>query len=304
MAGTAEEQDKAAPRKRLTEVKTRRHLLPFYRAALIEDISVYLLPVESFPLKFRQREWILKLLERLTEDLKQDKQTVENFLQLKYTRTTLNDRFVNTMFEYRPMTGMLLAPGQQLPAVPTSLEIKKLTESHGSDGELSLDHLAPDYCVWFAGPGEREQRRDFFGMGGMLLVWLDEGQEPAAATFDMPNVLRTHPSMQGVDLAAMMQKGQRLQHPFLKRSREVFAAHLPDSPAKRYSPFVLPRLRSQHFLDATPDQRKTWFELFSGYCIESEADRGILLAIRDGEFDERLIEVLEAMRADSGEYPQ
>ena len=303
MAETDAEQGKALPRKRLTEVKTLRQLLPFYRATEIEDTSVYWLPVESFPLKFRQRDWVLKLLERLTEELKKDKQAVENFLQLKYTRTELNERFVNTMFEYRPMTGMLLAPGQQMPAVPTSLEIKKLTESHGPDGELNLDHLAPDYCVWFAGPGEREQRRDFFGIGGMLLVWLDEGQEPTSPKFDIPNVLRTHPAMKGVDLPGMMQKGQRLQHPFLKRSREVFAAHLPDGPAKRYAPFVLPRLQSRHFLESTPDQRRTWFELFSGYCIESEADRGILLAMRDGEFDERLIKVLEAMREDGEEYP-
>ena len=291
-------------RRRLTEVKTLRHLQPFYRAVEIEDISLYWLPVETFPLKFRQRAWILNFLERLTEDLKKDKQTVENFLQIKYTRTELNDRFVNTMLEYRPMTGLLLAPGQQLPATPTSLEVKRLTESHGPEGTLNLDHLVPEYCAWFAGPQEKEQRRDFFGVGGMLLIWLDEGQEAPPPEFEIPRVITSHPAMKGVDFKEQMRRGARLRHPFLKRSGEIFAAHLPDGPARRYSPFVLPRFRSQHFTEVTPDVRRQWFELFSAYCIESEADRGILLAFRDGDFDERLIALLETMKQDGEEYPQ
>jgi hypothetical protein len=293
----------SAPRRRLSDVKTARHLLPFIRAAAIDDISLYWLPVNEFPIGFRQRSWILDFIQNLSDELKKDKQTVENFLQIKYTRTELNELFLNTMFEYRPMTGILLAPNQQLPQPPTSLEIKRLTESHGPDGTLNLNHLAPDYCAWFAGPQQTEQRRDFFGAGGMLMIWIDEGQEPAAMQFEIPRVIRTHPAMQGVDFDAQLRKGMRLQHPFLRRSREIFAAHLPDGPARRYALFVLPRLRSTHFIDATPEIRQSWFRVFSVYCIESEEDKGVLFALKDGDFDHRLIAILEAMRQKGQEYP-
>ncbi len=298
------QQDQLRPsRSRLSEAKSARHLLPFYRAQEIDDVSLYWLPVEQYPIKYRQREWMLAFLEELTNDLHGGGQEAENFLQVKYTRTVLNDRFVQTMFEYRPMTGLLLAPGQQLPEVPTSMEIKELTESHGPEGTINIDHLAPDYCAWFAGKQSAEQRRDFFGVGGMLLLWLDAGQEPDAPKIDIPRVIATHPAMKGVDFEGQMRNGKRLQHPFLKYSREVFGAHLTDGPAKRHAAFILPHLRTDEWMGATPDQRAAWFELFSAYCVESERDRGVLLALKDPEFDERLVLLTERVEQRLGAYP-
>src|SRR6266700_670209 len=290
-------------RRRLSSIRSSRDLLPFVRANAIEDVSLYWLGVRGFPIESRQKRWILAFLENLTGELKKEKQAVETFLQLKYTRTDLNERFTNTMFEYRPMTGILIAPGEQLPEHLTSLEAKRLTESHGPDGTINLDLLVPDYCAWFAGSQDSDQRRDFFGVGGMLTIWIDEGQEPSPLQFDLPRVIRTHPAMKGVDFEGQMRRGMRLQHPFLKRSREIFASHLPDGPVRRHALFVLPRLRSHHFIEATPETRKKWFEIFSGYCIESETDKGILLALKDPLFDEKLIGIIDAMREKDQEYP-
>ena len=264
---------------------------------------MYWLPVNEFPMSFNQRQWLLVFLQRLTAKLAESKQGVENFLQAKHTRTVLNDVFVNKMMAYRPMLGITLAPEQQLPNVPTIKEIEELTKHPNASGEIKIEHLAPEYCAWFAGEQKQEQQYDFFGVGGMLMVWLDEGQEPQAPQFDIPRVVATHPAMKGVDFAAQMKRGMRLQHPFLKRSREVFAAHLPDGPAKRSMPFVLPRLRGQHFLQATPDTRAEWFELFSAYCAEIEEDHGVVLAFRDPGFDEPLVELIEAVVEEKGEYP-
>jgi hypothetical protein len=289
-------------RKRLSEIKTLHHLLPFYRAMHIEDISLYWLPVEGFPIPFRQREWILSFFDKLDEVMLKQRQVPENFLRLKHTRTALNDRFVNTVHEYRPMTGLLLMPQQQLPAVPTSMEVKKLTESHNSDGVLNLDHLVPDYAAWFAGGDAVSHRRDFWGVGGMLTVWIEQGQEPKGFDFEIPKVIATHPSMKGVDFREQMRKGMRLQHPFLARSRELFAAHLADGPVKRHSLFVLPRLTGPHFADATPATRATWFQVFSCYCAEIEDQGGILLAMKEPDFDDTLIEIIEAMKEAEKEY--
>ncbi len=297
------EEHASTTRRRLSRGSSARRLLPFVRARAIEDTSLYWLPVSNFPARFQQRHWILEFIERLNLELRREKLTVEQFLQLKYTRTNLNERFLNTMFEYRPITGMLLTPGQQLPQPPTSLEVKRLTETHGSDGTINLDQLAPDYCAWFTGAQSKEQRQDFFGFGGMLLIWIEEGGEPAAPQFEIPRVIRTHPAMSGVDFAEQLQRGNRLQHPFLRRSREIFAAHLPDGPVKRYAIFALPRLRSNHFLEATAEERSGWFEVFSSYCIESEADRGILFAFKDANFDERLTAIVDSMQESGLEFP-
>jgi hypothetical protein len=291
-------------RDRLSEVKTVRHLLPFVRASAIEDISLYWLPVSEFPIGFRQRAWILEFFDQLHRELETEKQTVETFLQLKYARTELNERFTNTLMEYRPMTGILLAPGGQLPHNLTALEAKELSENPGKDGTIDIDYLAPDYTAWFAGQQHSEQRRDFFGAGGMMLLWIDEGGEPPPPSFDLPNVLRTHPAMKGVDFQAQMRRGLRLQHPFLTRSREIFAAHLPDGIVKKNSLFVLPLFQSLDFIDATPEQRAAWFEIFSAYCVESPRDKGILLALRDGQFDEKLIALVEATSDKMQDYPQ
>ena len=161
-------------RRRLSDIKSSRDLLPFLRASTIEDVSLYWLGVPRFPIDSRRKQWILAFLENLKDELKKEKQVVETFLQLKYTRTDLNERFTNTLFEYRPMTGVLIGPGEQLPQELTSLEAKRLTESHAADGTINLDHLVPDYCAWFAGSQDTNQRNDFFGAGGMLMIWIDE----------------------------------------------------------------------------------------------------------------------------------
>ena len=303
MVNDAPDASLAPQRKRLSEVKTQRHLLPFVRASALTDISFYWLPVSEFPIKFLQRRWILELLDLLTKDLETDKQAVETFLQLKFARTELNDRFTLTMMEYRPMTGLLLAPGGSLPENLTPLEAKRLSENPGKDATIDIDYLAPDYAAWFAGSQASAQRQDFFGAGGMMMLWIDEGGEPAAPSFDLPNVLRTHPAMKGVDLEGQMKRGMRLQHPFLARSREIFAAHLPDGMMKRHALFVVPLLGSRDFIEATPEQRASWFEIFSAYCIESPRDKGLLLAFRAPDFDERLIALIETVRESLGDYP-
>jgi hypothetical protein len=110
--------------------------------------------------------------------------------------------------------------------------------------------------------------------------------------------------MKGVDFQAQIRRGLRLQHPFLKRSRELFAAHLPDGTVKRHALIVLPLFKSMEFIDATAEQRTAWFEIFSAYCIESPRNNGVLLAIRDGQFDERLISLVRSTNEKIQGYPQ
>src|SRR5260221_3137001 len=139
------DKDSLESRRRLSSIRSSRDLLPFVRASAIEDVSLYWLGVRGFPIESRQKSWILAFLENLNGELKKQKQVVETFLQLKYTRTGLNERFTNTLLQYRPMTGMLLASGEQLPEHLTSLQARRSTDSHATHCTLKLDHLLPDY---------------------------------------------------------------------------------------------------------------------------------------------------------------
>jgi hypothetical protein len=67
---------------------------------------------------------------------------------------------------------------------------------------------------------------------------------------------------------------------------------------------VLPLFKSMNFIQATTQQRTEWFEIFSAYCIESPSDKGLLLALRDGQFDEKLIALVEATNEKMQEYPE
>lgn len=62
--------------------------------------------------------------------------------------------------------------------------------------------------------------------------------------------------------------------------------------------FVLPLLTSASVLEATGDERARWFGVFDGYWIESKPDNGLLLVMKDPQFDLVLGEVLERMRDD------
>lgn len=83
----------------------------------------------------------------------------------------------------------------------------------------------------------------------------------------------------------------------------MFGAHLPDGVLKRHALFIAPKLNSQDVVAATANVRAEWFQLFSAYLSECPENKGVLLMLRDPEFDESLIELLEGMRDDGKEFP-
>ena len=144
------------------------------------------------------------------------------FLQLKHTRTDLNRRFTQTLLEYEPVTGVLLRPGETLPEPPTSLEIKKLVDAPDANAEIGIAHLAPDYCAWFLEKKGTEQRKDVFGVGGMLFLWVEGDEANAPKPVRLPRSLATHPAMAGQDFNRQFRKLHSMRAPWLKMSMEVF----------------------------------------------------------------------------------
>lgn len=291
------------PRTRLKPLDRSQDLLPFVRAKALEDISLYWIPVDSYPMPDIQRQWLLEFLQRLNELLAtRDKLREECFLQFKSLYPDLLSRFTATARKYMPMTGVALTPGEKPPALPTFEQAKEEVEKVSKKGTpLDVTRWMPDHTHWFLKKNAAAQREDFWGHGGMFMLYLKPDPNTQAPPLKLPKIVTSHPAfnpnMEG-DIAA----AHSLKDGFLKKSKELFGEPFRDNPAFDGLLFVLPLLNSSSFLQATIEQRAVWFDLFDAYCIESKADGGVLLALKDPCFDDHLIALLKAMQEAGYEY--
>jgi hypothetical protein len=107
--------------------------------------------------------------------------------------------------------------------------------------------------------------------------------------------------IEGKDMDAMVKRLSALQAPFLKQSKELFAADLVEDPQYPGLLFALPLLGTKEFFGASPELLDSCFSLFTFYLRESPEDGGILLATQK-EFEDDLTELLETMRRDGMDY--
>jgi hypothetical protein len=288
-------------RKRLTPLEQSPQLLPFVRAPELTDIALYWLPVRGYPMPAGQRHWILAFLRRLKSRLTRDKKLrLETFLQFKALYPDLLNRFLSRSQEYQPLTGLLLRPGTKPPDLPTFEDIEAETKK---GGPIDVAQWMADYCYWFLAKQDERQREDFFGWGGMILLFLEPDPGTKPPDLKIPKVMRTHPALKDVDVEAKMAIAYSLQDKFLKQSKEVFGNLVREDPTYPGIPYILPLLQSNDVVDATLKERAQWFEVFHVYCVESKPDKGILLATKDVDFDETLIALVEELREDGIEYP-
>ncbi len=194
-------------------------------------------------------------------------------------------------------------PGAAMPAAPTSLEIKKLVDAPNSQAEINIAHLSPNYCAWFLTKNGSAQRRDFLGVGGMMLLWTRGDPQSRPQALHLSKALTSHPGFAAHDFAAQLQKLHSMQAPWLKQSKQVFGASIQDDALFQGVPFILPKLDAAAFTNAQPEQLAAWFSVFHACFVESEKDTGMLLAVADPEFDVTLQSILDDLEKDDLEYP-
>ncbi len=288
---------KGEGRRRLSELDSR--LLPFRRARNLHDISLYWLPVDSFPIPDPQRFWILDFHNRLDQGMQLRSLRVETFLQFKSLYPDLLNVFLKTAGDYQPITGMSIVYGEHPPAPPTAEQIQRVVEKGGA---VDVNQWMADYCHWFATKKPQEQRGDFLGRGGVLSMYMKGDKSAQPPELEIPRIMRTHPLFEKMDVQPKLSGAYALGDGFLAKSREMFGDVFRDDPSYEGILFVVPLLQSRHFLRASAGERKRWFELFDGYVIESLADKGLLMAINDRNFDEALESILTAMREEKLRY--
>jgi hypothetical protein len=278
-------------------------LEPFVRASAIEDCSVYWLGVSKFPIPPLQREWLLEFLKRLAVVFREHYEAREEwFLQFKALYPNLLNLFIERTSVYTPMTGMTLVPGTSPIGAPGFDEVKRAVEESSKKGNpVDVKQWMPDHAQWFVMKHPEAQREDFFGHGGMFSLYLKADPKTAELPQKLPRFITSHEAYTAnADLQFTMLAS--LQDAFLAKSKLKFGEPFRKDPSYRGLLFVLPLFTSASLTEATPDVRADWFELFDGYCIESQQDRGLVLACKDPNFDEHLIQILERMRDDKFSY--
>jgi hypothetical protein len=289
-------------RKRLTDHEAPT-IYPFVRARDVDDCSVYWCGISGFPVNKFDRTWLLSFLQRLSRYLETYRQLrQEVFLQHKALLPDLMDTFQRRSMQYVPLAGMTLVPGAA-PVRPPDVDDLRKAAKEANDSGKSLDVLRwmPDNAHWFIRKGAEAQRADFFGHGGLFSLFLPPDPKAPSTLPELPRFITTHPAWTG-QLHDGLAMGASLQDDFLARSKEVFGGPIEDDPSFPGLPFVLPLLTAASVVAVSPDERQRWFTVFDGYWIESKPDKGLLLVIKDADFDEILIDILEGMRAEGLTY--
>jgi hypothetical protein len=278
-------------------------LAPFVRASGIADCSVYWCGVDQFPVNAYERTWLLEFLQRLTQQLKETEGLrEETFLQAKSTLPDLMDVYLKRAKTYMPVTGMTLVPGTAPRRPPKLEEMREALEKAGKNNTPpDVASWMPDHAHLFLDKSAEAQREDFFGHGGMFSLLMKPDSKPMQTLPAIPRILATHPAYGG-GLQKQYDTIQAFQNDWLKQSKIVFGEPLHEDPSYDGLPFILPLFTAKSVMDASPDTRKLWFELFDSYWIESKPDRGLLLILKNPDFDNDLQELLEAMRGDGHTY--
>lgn len=291
--------DAAEHRRRRLQEYEEPSLLPFVRAENTSDCSVYWCGVREFPVNSYERAWLLEFFARLAAHLKQSRTLREsNLFQNKSLGPDLMDLFIKQSEQYVPIAGMTLIPGTEPIRFPDADTMRREAQKD-LDAKRPLDttRWMQDYAYLLLDADTEAERRDFFGYGGMLGLYLKQNANEIAALPELPRVFTSHPSFS----PAMFKQhtiNHAFQDPWLAQSKTIFGEPFEESASFDALPFILPLLTSPSLLAATPEERERWFTLFEGYWIESKPDQGILLIMKDAHFDAELTGLIEQMRAD------
>lgn len=278
-------------------------LLPWRRAGDLKRCFLYWIPVDGFPLPPHQRGWLLNFLNRLVPVFRDQFGLRTEIFLGKAVVQELTEPFVNTAMEFRPKLGLSQRPGAAFPSTPTKEEVDGLVAKAKNREKIELDKYFPQTCYWFSGKAEKEQREQFFGHGGMTIIFLkpDPATAPPKLPFP-PEVIQKNELLRMANFDGMLAQVFALKDSFLEKSKELFGdASKKNSLLFRGLRFILPSLGSADFFAQPQEQFDKWFELFDVYLTESTSDEGILLASKL-DFEEPLKGILVQMKEEGLTY--
>jgi len=281
---------------------------PWRKSYAATTYHLYWMPASGPPIPFRQRRWLLKFLTRFREKISgMTGAETHLFLQMKVIYPDLMDSFLRNNTRFAPLLGLSRKRGTKLPAIPDEKYIEDLQK-----GKVKYDHkaLQPDYSYWFLRPEVEEQTDLYFGMGGLMMLFIvpPDGEKPELP--EIPEGFRNHPKVAHLfednRLEKMRDSLVRLQSPMFAQSKKVFGRGLEDDLQFPGLKFIVPLVNAQSFADASSAEIEEWFTVYDILLTESPDDKGLLLASRfDLDLDPILEEIVKALREEDGEdYPE
>ncbi len=274
---------------------------PWIKAPMVEDCHVFWLPVSGFPIRSAERAWFLAFLGRFSALLQEkDGLREEVFLQFAVASGIYAERFQQYAMKVQVLPGLSRRPEEPLQGKPDLQQAKEEVERNKG---FDMEKWTSDYTFWFQYKRAEEQREMFWGAGGMTLLFLkpDPKTVPPVLPFT-PRFRAAMPVFQHVDVDAMMGGAMALNDGFLTHSKAVFGKGLERGPGLGSTAFVVPLLESKHLVQATPESRASWFEVFDVYCRESTEDKGVLLAFQK-DYRPWVLQVLASLAEEKLEYP-
>lgn len=274
--------------------------LPWRKAEALIGSALYWIPVSAFPCRIAEKQWLQQFVLAFDQEIKAALQCrVEVFVHRDAIYPDMTDSLLLHLQELNPVPGVMRVYGEPLRKAPPSREILQIV----AEGKMEkLMSLGSDIGWWFAKKNAAKQRELFFGLGGMVNVWLPPDPKTAPPPFPMPEKALKNPAFAGMDIAGTIAVTYSLADSFLPNSLKTFAPELKADPQYQGYPFALALFKSEDIFSASGEQREEWLRLAPCYLMESRSDRGILLWGRVG-IDAVLQRVLEALRQQKLEYP-
>ena len=286
-------------RERVQPLQTAKDLLPL-RKASVSDFHLYWIPVSSWPVPLREREWLLQFLGNLDAMMESQSGLRGEFFLDYQTAKEVERVFLKNASERLPFLGLARKPGAPLPKAPTGEQLRKA--AHGDD-EFDIARHTPTYCYWLMNKDLPRVLPLFFGHGGASMIYL--APDPKTVPFKIPHKEEINELFPGLPLGkleAMNAAVAAMQDGFLAKSKELFGVGLEEEPQYDGLPFIVPLLETADFSRQPEEERQKWFELFQFHWRESPIDGGIFLASKL-DIEEGIIDQLKKMKEEGQVYP-
>jgi len=279
-------------RKRLDPL-SHKSIYPLKRASQMDACALYWLPVETMPVSWREKQWLMAFFDHLHELLVQQEIKQESFLQMKFAAPlgVVKDTLHRHQLKLMPLMGLARRPGVPLPRIPTEQDLEPIIQGKQ---KFVFDEHVPDYYLWFLTREERWRRDLFLGHGGYTMIYVKS--DPNATPPPLPDypAIRSMEVFQKLDVDSIWETMFLLNDQLGDKSKEIFGKGLEEHAGFKDQNFVLPIMTARDFLDARPEDIQEWFTVFEVYIQESPEDGGLLIAAKD-DLDEILFNVLQQL---------
>lgn len=248
---------------------------PFVRAEACTRCALYWFPLDLPDPRSAQRAWYNAFLTEFESRLEKEQKLLPGtFIQTKDLADRPREHLIRKATELVPVIGMSLVPGKPMPRQITVDDVKDKI----GRGDTNFSEFIPGMCYWFLKGRDLALRAPLFGSGNVTELFLAP-IAPLAAEVKIPAYARK--LVPETDCDEAVQATMKMQHPFQKKSKELFGAPYIEEISYHGWSFILPTLGSAEFFSLPEQDIANLLTLSPVYLHESKADAGVIIASKE-----------------------